>query len=108
MNNFKFLSIFLVVAGICGIATPAQAESRQIIMDGVININTASMLELMQLPGIGYQKAEDIVNYRSRREFKKASELMKIKGVGRKMYDRLADHVTVSGPTQMAIIRKSK
>lgn len=108
MRGNKILN-FLLIFGLacCGTTTPALAAGSQTTMNGVININTASTLELMQLPGIGLAKAEQIVDYRSHRQFRKTSDLMKIKGVGRKMYDRIADHLTVSEPTQLTIIRKT-
>ncbi len=108
MNKLRILA-FVLTLGVSGLfySGEAMAAGNNVVMTGVVNLNTASQLELMQLPGIGAKKAEDIIAYRQKREFKKVNELMRIKGFGRKMYDRLADYLTVSEPTKLTIIRKT-
>ena len=51
------------------------------------------------LPGIGPAKAAQIVAYRKRHPFRTVDELVRIKGIGRKMVRRLRAHLAVSGPT---------
>src|SRR5438876_9498409 len=51
--------------------------------DAKININTASVKELMGLSGIGHKVAERIVEYRDAHGlFKKPEDLQKVEGVG--------------------------
>ena len=68
-------------------------------VDGVVNLNTAPAEALALLPGIGPAKAAAIVVYRKRRPFRTVDELVRIKGVGRKMVRRLRVHLAVAGPT---------
>lgn len=61
-----------------------------------ININTSSVKELTQLPGVGPGTAEKIFNYReSNGKFKHIDELKKVPGIGEKKYKKLADLICV-------------
>jgi competence protein ComEA len=71
-------------------------------VDGVVNLNTAPAELLSLLPGVGPAKAGAIVSYRTRRPFRTVDELVRIKGIGRKMVRRLRPHLAVAGPTTAA------
>ena len=60
-----------------------------------VNINTASIEELSTLPGIGKGTAGKIVKYRQQHKFKQTSELMNIKGIGQKKYDKIQAELSV-------------
>jgi competence protein ComEA len=77
-------------------ARPGQAAKG---VEGVININTADAGVLGLLPGIGPAKAAQIVASRKRRPFRTVDELVRIKGIGRKMVRRWRIYLAVAGPT---------
>jgi competence protein ComEA len=55
-----------------------------------VNLNTATVTELMQLPRIGQKTAERIVAFRKQHGgFQRPEELMNVKGIGEKSYARL-------------------
>ena len=60
-----------------------------------VNLNTASSKELATLPGIGENTAAKIIDYRKKHEFKDAREIMNIKGIGQKKYDKIKTELHV-------------
>lgn len=91
----------MVVAmlGLLGTLTRAQTALAGGAVDGVVNVNTATAQELQLLPGIGPAKAELILTYRRSHPFRTVEELVRVKGIGRKMLARLRPHLTVSAAT---------
>jgi competence protein ComEA len=64
-----------------------------------VNINTASASELEGLPRIGPKIAAEIVDFRTKNgAFKKVEEIMKVKGIGEKLFNQLKDLITVEAP----------
>jgi competence protein ComEA len=97
-------SILLLLA----LGGPVFAATPRRTLEGVVNLNTATAEELQLLPGVGPAKVRDIVAYRSKHPFRTVEELVRIKGIGRKMFRRLRLHLTVSGPTTaQQVIRAS-
>ena len=65
---------------------------------GPIDINTATVVQLEQLPGIGRSRAEMIVRIRERNgPFKKAEELRALPRLSEKEFERLRKLIKVSG-----------
>ena len=61
-----------------------------------ININTAPVSELETLPRIGPKVAQRIVDFRTKNgNFKKVEEIMKVQGIGEKVFDQIKDLITV-------------
>ncbi|MEN8147008.1 MAG: helix-hairpin-helix domain-containing protein [Campylobacterota bacterium] len=60
-----------------------------------VNINTASIEELSTLPGIGQSTAEKIVKYRKDHKFKTTSDLMDVKGIGEKKFEKIKSQLSV-------------
>lgn len=77
---------------------PAPAPKAAPAPGGKININSAGVGELEQLPGIGPSKAQAIVDYRSKNgPFKSLDDLKNVKGFGEKSITKLKGELSVAG-----------
>lgn len=66
------------------------------VLFGAVDINTASKKELIGLNGIGAKKAEAIIAYRVTKCFSNIDELVKVKGIGKKIVEKNKDNLTAS------------
>ncbi len=61
-----------------------------------VNINTASVQELEVLHGVGPATANRIAEYRKEHGgFKNANELVDVRGIGEKKYEKIKQQVTI-------------
>ena len=61
-----------------------------------ISINTATLVELMELPGIGEAKGKSIITYREENNgFNSIEELLNVKGIGDAVFAKLKDLITI-------------
>lgn len=92
------VAVFVGAAAAGFIVAPA-AHAGSHAMDGIVNLNTAPEPMLGLLPGIGPSKARAIVAYRTRHLFRTVDELVRVKGIGRRMVRELRAHLAVAGPS---------
>lgn len=73
-----------------------KSEANMTQESTLVNINTATMEELMTLPGIGESKAKAIINYRTTNgPFKSIEEIMNVNGIKDAMFDKIKDFITI-------------
>jgi competence protein ComEA len=84
-------------------AHPAVADGDAAATHKVVNVNEASAQEIARLPRVGAKLADRIVAHRKEHgSFRRAEDLMQVKGVGEKFFTTLKPYVAVSGPTTLA------
>lgn len=70
--------------------------------EGVVNINTADAAALSLLPGVGPSTAGRIVEFRTENgEFESAVDLMLVRGIGERTFERMRSYVTIEGDTTL-------
>lgn len=60
-----------------------------------ININTASKVLLRKLPGVGEKTALKIIEYRESQLFETPEDIMNIKGIGPKKFEKMKKNIRV-------------
>jgi len=86
------LVLAVLLAALPGLA----AEARK------VNINSADASQLAMLPRVGPSIAQRIVDYRKQNgPFKKAEDLMLVRGIGEKTYELLKPYIATSGETTL-------
>jgi competence protein ComEA len=87
----RFFVLAVVVSVVMALVPVALAEQ-----GNKININEASVTELMKLEKIGQKYAERIVAYREKNgPFQKPEDILNVKGIGQKTFELNADKITV-------------
>ena len=61
----------------------------------LVNINTASKEQLMELNGIGESKADAIIEYRQNNKFKNIEDITNVSGIGQALYEKIKDSIRV-------------
>lgn len=75
--------------------TSQITPKHKIVLGIPLNINTAGLHDFMALPGIGQITAQRILDHRkSHGKFKDKQELMEVKGIGPKTYNRIEKYLT--------------
>ena len=101
MATFISLIVLLICVaaniGMASAAPPPRADSvASAATHEKVNINSASVKELMALEGVGHKLAEKIVEYRDAHgPFKKAEDLRKVEGVGGVLWEKNRERIVV-------------
>ena len=97
--NRVLLAALVITLGMAAQTAAAQDAPRPTAAtaSAPLNLNSASVAQLEALPGIGRATAERIVEYRQKSGgFKKAEDLMNVRGIGEKSFLKLKPLITVA------------
>ena len=73
-----------------------DTSSSSVVISGKLSLNTATLDELMTLPGIGEAKAQAIIEYREEvGAFQNIEELKEVSGIGDAIFDQIKESITI-------------
>jgi competence protein ComEA len=91
MRTKKWITLFTAISLVMIMTASVFAEGGE-----KININTASVMELVELQNVGPSYAQKIVAYRQQNgPFKTPEDIMQVAGIGPKMFEANKDRIVV-------------
>lgn len=81
--------------------TQGLAAKDLFVLEGQLNINTATHAELMQLPFIGRKKADYILQHRAQEKFTTLDDVRKVKGIGEDVLRAIEPYLTLNQVTNL-------
>jgi competence protein ComEA len=95
-KKFFTLLVIVAMAAVSTVSLAAAEKQASAGTDKLVNINTADAAQLIALPQVGAKMAQRILDFRkSNGNFKRAQDLMKVKGIGEKIFARLQPLITI-------------
>jgi competence protein ComEA len=91
-----------VATGCLLLALPALAVKKPLAPADRIDLNRASVAELMRLPGVGQKKAQAIVSHRAKAPFQRPDDVVQVKGLGPAWLAKVRPHLTAGAGTAPA------
>lgn len=95
LNTLKELDDKSSICDNSNIENDACSDNNSSNNNSLININTASISELMSLSGIGEAKAKSIISYREKTPFKSIEDIKNVEGIGESLYASIKENITV-------------
>ncbi|MDO9577549.1 MAG: helix-hairpin-helix domain-containing protein [Candidatus Cloacimonadales bacterium] len=119
-ENEQKVLLFLIVFAFIGLAAKytflnaqnedTPADSLNFAQDYAIkyDLNMATKEELITIPGIGEKRALDILTYRAENGFRNKQDLLKVKGIGTFIYNKIACYFADFGDSAQVKYEASK
>ena len=102
MSRWLRLAGALAALGLASPAPAAFTTKKALGPNDRIDLNRASTVELMRLPGVGEKKAQAIVALRTRQPFRKPEDVVAVKGLGPAWFAKVKGWLVVGPPVGAA------
>ena len=95
-KRMKLAWALILCLGLALAPAAAMAQKSKIALTEKVNINTATAEQLQTLPGVGPALAKTIIDHRTKSgKFNKIEELINVKGIGEKKFQKMKDRLVV-------------
>jgi competence protein ComEA len=84
------------------VAVPAFAAKKPLAPGERVDLNRASVAELMRLPGLGRARAEAIAAQRAKAPFRRVEDVLSVKGISGAWLEKQRGHLTAGAPAAPA------
>jgi comEA protein len=92
----KIVCVLVICLGLVFSSASVLAQKTGPVAAEKVNLNTATTEQLQALPGIGPAMAKLIIEHRTKAgKFTRIEEIMNIKGIGEKKFQKIKDRLTV-------------
>ncbi len=98
MTRARLLAALLALLA----AGPALAAKKPLAAGERIDVNRASVVELMRLQGVGRKKAEAIAAHRARAPYRRLEDLLSVKGISPGWLEKQRPHLAVGAASPAA------
>ena len=96
--------VILLTFGLSSFAAAKEASPKKSkpVLEGKLNINTATAKEIKMLPGIGKKTAANIVEHRTQNgNYTDIKSLLKVNGLGKKTLEKTKGYIIFEGATTL-------
>jgi comEA protein len=95
-NKLKIACVLILCIGITMSSISVLAQKSSPASTEKINLNSATLEQLQTLPGIGPAIAKSIIDHRTKAgKFSRIEEIMNLKGIGEKKFQKIKDRLAV-------------
>jgi len=92
----SIMAVWLSCAGVLTTMAQVTPQGTTMTQTTMLNVNTATIDQLMTIKGIGQVTAQNIIDYRTTNgNFQTVNDLDKVKGVGAKKIEMIRPFITV-------------
>lgn len=87
----------VLAAALLAAAPQALAAKKALAPGERVDLNRATVAELMRLPGVGEKRAQAIVAHRAKQPFRRAEDVLAVKGLGPAWFAKVKANLSVGG-----------
>jgi competence ComEA-like helix-hairpin-helix protein len=77
------------------VAQQNSERKKKIDFDGIVDINSASKSQLLQLYRVGDKTADKIIEYRTKHRFRRIEDIMNVPGIGAGTFEKIKKNIKI-------------
>jgi competence protein ComEA len=99
MRRLKFLAAILGLAALALLSSASPVLAKKTPAPHSVDLNSATIKELEQLPGVGPTTAKAIVDFRTKTgRFRRVDDLLVIRGISESKLKKMRPYIVITPP----------